>query len=137
MTLTIRNKTSIINKNERSYLIYPEWIQNIKSYYNYDKIIKILNNIKKEIDYSNFIDEIEQVYNELKNNSELENIQFSEELSTKRIIPKEKAVKDYSFIETCYILPKRIIQIINNLLSNYRHSIHSIAHFWKKIIYAF
>ena len=132
MTLTNKNKTSIINKNERSYLIYPEWIQNIKSYYNYDKIIKILNNIKKEIDYSNFIDEIEQVYNELKNNSELENIQFSEELFTKRIIPKEKAVKDYSFIETCYILPKRIIQIINNLLSNYRHSIHSIAHFWKK-----
>jgi len=45
MTLTNKNKTSIINKNERSYLIYPEWIQNIKSYYNYDKIIKILNNI--------------------------------------------------------------------------------------------
>ena len=111
------NKANFINKNERSYLINPEWIESIKSIYKYTKLIKIFINLTKEFNYSNYLDEVERVYNACKDNSEIQNISWSEDaLTDGLLIPKEKEGNNSTFIESCYILPKIIFKIIRKLL---------------------
>ena len=122
----------MINNNERSYLINIEWIENIKSFYQYEQLCKILNNIRKEIDYSNFVTQVEQIYYNYKNNFEILNIPNSTDLFVKDFIPKEKSNSNLSFIESCYIIPKIIMKMIPKLLSDNKYSLHSVAHFWKK-----
>ena len=132
VSLTNKNKEIMINKNERSYLINTEWIENIKSFYQYEQLSKILNNIKKELDYSNFVTQVEQIYYNYKNNFEILNIPNSTDFFSKNIIPKEKSDSNLSFIESCYIMPKIIMKMIPKLLSQNKYSLHSISHFWKK-----
>ena len=134
ISLTNKSKAIMLNKNEKSYLINPEWIENIKSLYKYAQLKKILYNIKNEFDYSNFITQVNQIYNYCKNNFEIQNISISADTFFRNIIPKEKnSDNNITFIESCYILPKIIIKIIGKLLlSNSMFPLHYISHFWKK-----
>ena len=128
-----KNKESIININERSYLINPEWIEAIKSFYKYQDLINIINNnIKKAFDYSNFFNQIDQIFEIIINKSEIQKIPTSTDIfKTENIIPKEKREHNLSFLEKCYILPKKIILIIKTFISHESNSLRSVSHFWK------
>ena len=131
--MTNKSKEYIINQNQKSYLIEPEFIENIKTFYNYEKLEDILNNMNKEFDYSNFIYKVEKIYEECKNNPYIISIPKSIDVfKVKNILPKEKKLNNFSYIENFYVLPKIIMEMIKTFLSNIiKHSIHSVSHFWK------
>ena len=122
-----KNKEFILNINERSYLINTEWIDNIKSNYKYQGISNILIKLKKEFEYSNFSNQVDQIYEIIKKNPEIQKIPTSSDIfKNKNIFPKERTNNNFSFFEKCYILPKLIFQNIRSLLSNDKHHLHSV-----------
>ena len=133
LSLANKNKEYIINLNQKSYLIDPEYIENIKTFYNYEKLEDIFNNMNKEFDYSNFINQVEKIYEECKNNPDIKSIATSIDVfKVKNILPKEKKLNNFSFIESFYVLPKIIMEKIKTFLVNSnKHSLHSVSHFWK------
>ena len=133
LSLTNKNKEYIINQNQKSYLIDPEYIENIKTCYNYEKLADIFNSMNKEFDYSNFIKQVEKINEECKNNPDIISIPTSIDVfKVKNILPKEKKLNRLSFFESFYVLPKVIMEIIKTFLSNSnKHLIHSVSHFWK------
>ena len=133
LSLTNKSKEYIINQNQKSYLIEPEFIENIKTFFNYEKLEDILNNMNKEFDYSNFISQVEKIYEEYKNNTDIIRIPISiDAFKVKNILPKEKKLNNFSYIENFYVLPKIIMEMLETFLSDIiKHSIHSVSHFWK------
>ena len=133
LSLTNKNKEYIINQNQKSYLIDPEFIENIKTFYKYQELENKLNNVNKEFDYSNFTNQVEKIYEECKNNPDIIDIPTSIEVfKTKNILPKGKTLGNFTIIESFYVLPKIIMEIIKTFFSNSnKHSIHSVSHFWK------
>ena len=134
-SLINKDKEKIINYNEKSYLINPEWIEKIKSFYKYSEIINVFINIQKEIDFSDFNKEIEKIFEKYRTNPDINviNIPSSTELfKVKDISPKENKENNCSFYEKFYVFPKKIMEIIVPLFSNNKPSIHSASHFWKK-----
>ena len=133
-----KNREFILNFNERSYLINTEWIDNIKSNYKYQGISNILIKLKKEFEYSNFSNQVDQIYEIIKKNPEIQKILTSCDIfKNKNIFPKERTNNNFSFFEKCYILPKLIFQNIRSLLSNDKHHLHSVYQFWKKNKFCF
>ena len=89
--------------------------------------------MNKEFDYSNFINQVEKIYEECKNNPDIKSIATSIDVfKVKNILPKEKKLNNFSFIESFYILPKMIMEMLKTYLFNSnKHSLHSVSHFWK------
>ena len=132
-SLINEDKEKIINYNEKSYLINPEWIDNIKSTYKYQELTNLFNKIQKEFDFSNFNKQIERIYEKCKPNIGIKNITISTDaFKAKDISPKETKENKFYFYEKFYVFPKKIMEIITPLFSKYnKPQLHSIFHFWK------
>ena len=125
MTLP-NNKEIMLNQKEKAYLISHDWIKNIKSNFNYEALSNIFIKIKKQIDYSNFSQQIEHIYCICYKNDEIAKIITTSKGFDSDLKPKEKTEEELSYFESCYIIPKKILRIIQSLYStNVNNSIHS------------
>ena len=76
------NKYNSFDYREKYYLINPDWIDNFKNYYNYEKCYNLLLNIQKRnkfINYNNIEKYFGKMYNEL-NNINIEEKELSKDL---------------------------------------------------------
>ena len=97
----------MLNQKEKVYLISHDWIKNIKSIYNYDVLSNIFIKIKKQIDYSNFLQQIEQIFSICCENNEITKIITASKGFDSDLKPKEKTEEELSYFESCYIIPKK------------------------------
>ena len=117
-------KENTFNNKEKYYLINPEWIQNFKKYYNYEKLYVLLlkeYENKKYIDYNNLYKYIDEIILNFYNNNILnyDKTKLSEDLIN---IKKMNCIanKKYNIIYLVegMIYHSKIINLIKNLFSN-------------------
>jgi hypothetical protein len=116
--LLSENKESLFNDKRKYCLINPQWLNNLKNYYNYEKLCSILNKNCKEnpdVNYKNIDDYIDDIIkaNLNKNTLNFNRKQLSEELTDIKNITcfllKKFGIK---FIFEGIIFPVKIMKLI-------------------------
>jgi len=109
-SLKIEPNKNLLNFNQ-CYLINPDWIEQLKNYYDYQSLRNLLNeNKKKEINYSNLNDHLDELLSFLSNNF-LEKMKLSEE-SINSYINTQLLPKD----DIIFIIPKELMDSIMKYL---------------------
>ena len=116
--LLSENKESLFNDKRKYCLINPQWLNNLKNYYNYEKLCSLLNKNCKEnpdVNYKNIDDYIDDIIkaNLNKNTLNFNRKQLSEELTDIKNITcfllKKFGIK---FIFEGVIFPVKIMKLI-------------------------
>ena len=116
--LLSENKESLLNDKRKYCLINPQWLNDLKNYYNYEKLCSILNKNCKEnpdVNYKNIDDYIDDIIkaNLNKNTLNFNRKQLSEELTDIKNITcfllKKFGIK---FIFEGIIFPVKIMKLI-------------------------
>ena len=109
-SLKIEPNKNLLNFNQ-CYLINPDWIEQLKNYYDYQNFKNLLNeNKNKEINYNNLNDHLDELLSFLRNNF-LEKMKLSEE-SINSYINTQLLPKD----DKIFIIPKELMDSIMKYL---------------------
>ena len=115
----LNNKEDILKENEDYYLINPDWINNIKQYF--ENYFKTLNTIKARgynINYSNLKKWINGIIS-ARNNLNFEDIKlFKEIINAKNIGATKKSNNQIIYHPNCYIINSEIMDIIKFFYNN-------------------
>ena len=112
-------KEHAFNQKQKYYLINPEWLNDYKNYYNYQKLYNLLSKQKhnnNSINYNNLdnnIDYIIKNYNFNKDILDFEKRELPEELNNgEKINCDYNEIEEISFISESIIFPFKIMDLI-------------------------
>ena len=122
-----KNKNIFVNdnKNNNFYLINPDWLKNLKKFYNYDKIQKNLESIGNNYNYNEIDLFIDSFVNILSKEEILaKDAVFPDDLKkVNKISTSLNKINDIIFTAPGIILPSKIMDIIKSWDENIKRNI--------------
>ena len=133
-------KNIFINNDEDFYLINPEWIEDFKKFYSYDKLEKKLKYFSTQYNYYNYynIDKnIEFIIDNLSKEDIFKNVKLFPDLKKINfIMTKLSKINNITFTCEGIIIPAKIMNLINDLNEEIKNFIHpKTFHFNSQFVY--
>ena len=128
------NKNKIFSCKDTFYLVNPNWINDFKKHYNYQRFFDILNNYYKQNNGINYFN-VDSVINDIKSkikDIKINKLNLSEDLLNKEKIrpPLEQKFK-VKYYKISFIIPSKIMNLIIKLFTNKEQPFQSTEVFFK------
>ena len=123
---SLKYNENIFKNNNRFYLMNPKWFNNFKDFYEYSNINKTLTSYHKNINFNNYEENINDIIDIFSNNNnlQLKQTELNEYLSNiDKIRVSQKLIENITYITNCYIVPFKIINMMNKIFFKNNHKL--------------